>query len=194
MTRFARILALVFHPVVPGFFVALYAAIEHEGALTPRLWGVAALVTFVCVGLPLLGTYAAFRLGWIGDDLYLVRRENRRVMYPVAAAALALAAAIFTWHYPFPLATAMCWAALGVTLTLFFFNRTVKPSIHCAGLAGIATAATWVYGAPVAPLFGLVPIVAWARIRTTNHTLVETVLGTGIGGGITLLACGYLGV
>ncbi|MEQ8273775.1 MAG: hypothetical protein RMA76_16415 [Deltaproteobacteria bacterium] len=189
MRSFARVLALVFHPVVPGFFVALYAAIEHEGGLTARLWSIAALVTGVCVVLPLATTGLAFRLGWLGDDLYLVRRENRRFLYPVAAISLAVAAAIFTWVYPFPLATAMCWAALGVTLALFAFNRTVKPSIHCAGLMGVATSATWVYGLTAAPLFVLVPIVAWARVRTENHTPLETLLGSAIGGVMTALAC-----
>lgn len=192
MTRLARLVALIFHPVVPGFFVALYAAIQHEGSATPRLWAVAALVSFVCIGLPLLGAYVAFRLGWIGDDLYLVQRENRRVLYPVAAVALAMAAQIFTYVYPFALATTMSWAALGVTLTLFFFNRRMKPSIHCAGLAGIATAATWVYGGAAVALFGLVPIVAWARVRTENHTVLETLIGAAIGGGITALACALL--
>lgn len=187
--RVARVVAMVFHPVVPGFVVALATSIAHEGGLTPRLLTIAALVSAVCIGLPLLTTYAFFRLGYLGDDLYLVRRESRWFLYPVVLVCLATTAGIFTWLYPFALARAMAVAALGASAVMAMGNRWLKPSIHCAGLAGIAVATGWVHGAWGLVVAALLPLVAWARIETTNHDLAETVVGTLIGASVTFAAC-----
>lgn len=178
--RLGRALGLILHPVIPGFAVALLTSVRHEGGLTYRLIGVAALVLGLCVVLPLLPLLFLY-LTKKTDDLFAVRREVRSYLYPFAVLGLALSYAVFRWFYPFPLAATMVVAASVVTAMMATANQRLKVSIHCAGNAGVAVAAAWVYGAPGAALAFVVPVVAWARIKTKNHTPVETLVGTLLG-------------
>ncbi len=178
--RLGRALGLILHPVVPGFAVALLTSLRHEGGLTPRLIGVASLVLGLCVALPLLPLLLLY-LTKKTDDLFAVRREVRIYLYPFAVLGLALSYAVFRWLYPFPLAATMVVAAAAVTAMMAIANQRLKVSIHCAGNAGVAVAAAWVYGAWGAALALVVPAVAWARITTKNHTPMETLVGSLVG-------------
>lgn len=184
-----RLPAIVFHPVVPGFVVALATSIEHEGGLTTRLILVAAIVSAVCLGLPGVAVAVLYATGRLGRDVYLVDRKNRRYLYPVLLVSLGISAAIFTWYYPFPLARTMTIAAVIVSGTMAVANRWLKPSIHCAGNASIGVATAWVHGIWGVPFVLIVPLVAWSRVRTKNHTFVETIVGTAIGVALTAAAC-----
>ena len=188
----ARIVALLFHPVAPGFVIALLTSIEHEGGLTPRLLVTAGVVSAICLGLPSVAILALYLSGRLGDDKYLERRENRRYLFPVLLVSLVLTGAVFTWWYPFPLARAMTAAAVVVASALAIANRWLKPSIHCAGDAGIGVATAWVHGVWGAPFLVIVPLVAWSRIHTKNHTPLETLVGTALGAGLTAAACALL--
>ena len=106
--------------------------------------------------------------------------------------ALLATTTVFTWIYPFPMARAMSVAAIGVAVGLAIGNRWMKPSIHCAGIAGIAVATTWVHGPWGLIVAAMLPIVAWARIVTTNHVLGETLVGAAIGAAGTAIACATL--
>ncbi|MCK6551014.1 hypothetical protein L6R52_34570 [Myxococcota bacterium] len=186
--RVARVLGLVLHPAVPGFFVALYAAIAHEGGLTARLVGVAALVTFACVGIP-IASLAIGHLAGGTRDLFGDRRQTRGLyFYPAAGLGLFVAWCIFDRVYPFPLARVMVVAAGGVIVLLALANRRLKASIHVAGDTAIAMAATWTYGLVASPLFLIVPLVAWARVRARKHTLLEVAIGALVGLAATLVA------
>ncbi|MBK6689020.1 MAG: hypothetical protein IPG45_31420 [Deltaproteobacteria bacterium] len=183
--RVARLLGGLLQPAIPGFFVALFASQGFEGGLTPRLFGVAAIITSFSVGVPLLGLWWAHRQGWTGGDLWGDRRESRVYFYPAAALGLGLSAAGFTWLYPFPLARAMVLVAAVVLAIMAVLNRWWKVSVHSAGNAGIAAAATWMYGEKAALLFLLVPLTAWARVKSGHHSIFETALGALIGAGVT---------
>lgn len=181
----ARLLGGLLQPAIPGFFVALFASQGYEGGLTPRLFAVAALITGCSVGIPLLGLWWAARKGWTQGDRWGDRRESRVYFYPAAALGLLGSAAGFTFVYPFPLARAMVLVAALVLALLAWANRYWKVSIHAAGNAGIAAAATWMYGPKAALLFLLVPITAWARVTSGHHTRLEVALGSVIGAGVT---------
>ena len=177
----ARALGLLLHPAVPGFFVALYAAIQHEGGLTARLLGVAALVSGACILLPLFVLYLGYQLGLTGEDLWARERQHRRYFYPAALLGLAASFSIFVWIYPFPLARAMVLAAIGVTAGLAVVNGWLKASIHVAGNAAVSLAAIYAYGAPVSALLLIVPVVGWARVASGAHTPREVYAGAAIG-------------
>jgi membrane-associated phospholipid phosphatase len=189
--RFARLLGHVLNPVVPGFCVALVSSVWHEGGLTLRLIGVAVLVSALTVGLPFLVMAVAWWLGWTEGDLWAVRRESRRFLYPAVVLGLLAGLVVFRVVYPFPLAAAMTASAAVVISAMGVANRRAKVSLHCAGNAAIATATFWVYGGSALWLAGLVPIVAWARVRTGNHSVLEVLAGTIIGV-LGTLACAAL--
>lgn len=184
----ARTLNVALHPALIGFGVALYAALEKEGGLTPRLAKVAAIVSLCCLGLPLLAVLTAAKLHLTDGDRWASRKETRVYLYAGALLGLLLSFAVFSFLYPFWLAQRMTAAAVVVTVALAVVNRRLKASIHCAGDAGIAVAVGWTYGLPWGVLFGLgVPAVAWARVATRKHTVAETIAGTVVGALVTLL-------
>lgn len=184
----ARALNVALHPALIGFFVALHAALEKEGGLTPRLVRVAVIVSLCCLGLPLAAVLLAARLRLTDGDRWATRRESRVYLYAAAMVGLLLSFGVFTVYYPFWLAQRMTAAAVVVTASLALVNRWLKASIHCAGDAGIAVAVGWTYGPAWGALFALgVPMVAWARVRTEKHTIAETIAGTIVGALVTLL-------
>lgn len=193
MVRLARATGVVLHPVVVGFIVALYAAIDHEGALTTRLFGVAAIVSALCLGLPALSLGIAWCLGRTGGDLFAERRRTRIYLYPASLVGLLGSYLVFEFLYPFALARTLVAAAIATTALMAIANRWLKVSIHCAGNAGIAIGACAAFGLFATPLLATVPIVAWARVVAKNHTIAEAIAGTVIGAATTLLCVALIG-
>jgi hypothetical protein len=60
-------------------------------------------------------------------------------------------------------------------------NRWIKLSLHMASLAfaGVLLLALWMPAGIVA--LGLMPLLAWARLRMARHTLPEVIGGTALG-------------
>jgi hypothetical protein len=191
--KLAKILGRVFQPAVPGFFVALKAALDWQGGITPLLLEATLVISASAIGLPLLSLFFGHRLGVTPDDLWVDRRENRWFFYPALATGIALAAALLWDRYAYPLGFRMAIVAMIVLVPMAIANRWLKVSIHTSGNAGVATAATWVYGVAAAPLFLLVPIVGWARYTTGHHTRDEVLVGAAIGTFATALGLGLVG-
>jgi membrane-associated phospholipid phosphatase len=58
-----------------------------------------------------------------------------------------------------------------------FGNYFRKISAHGAGVAGPITAITYYFGILAFPLFLLIPLTVWARLKLKAHTLFEVVSG-----------------
>jgi hypothetical protein len=56
-----------------------------------------------------------------------------------------------------------------------------KISIHCAVASGSVCVLTLIYGLLVLPAYALVALLAWSRVKMTDHTLAQTVMGTVLG-------------
>lgn len=122
------------------------------------------------------------------SDHHVTRREDRPPV--IAGIAVSVATLLVAQHRrgaPDELRrmTRAALVALGVAGAATW---KVKVSFHTAVLAGMVA----VLAREISPrywrLLGLVPPVAWARVRISHHTPVETALGAVIGVG-----CGYLG-
>ena len=57
-------------------------------------------------------------------------------------------------------------------------NAKLKISMHAAAITGFACLLVLIYGYKFIILFLLVPLVAWARIKTRNHTFSQTIAGS----------------
>ncbi len=181
-TRLARVLAWVFHPFCVALPVGTVAAIAELGLDLGHLGGLALLTSAVTVGPALVWIVVLARLGWIGDDYLLVERRHRPYVYPAMLLGFVLDAEwVFRVVEPFPLGRAMAWAACAVAACLLAANHFTKVSLHCAGNAGILAGVALVYGAPALWLAPILPIVAWARLHTRNHTPVQVVAGSLLG-------------
>ena len=71
-------------------------------------------------------------------------------------------------------------------ISMELINNITKASVHVASISALATGLTLGYGILFAVSFLLVPLVAWARIVTHNHTKRQTAIGACVGILITL--------
>ena len=76
-----------------------------------------------------------------------------------------------------------------ITLGLLIINVVIKykASGHAAGVAGPVGALVYLFGLPATPIIALLPLVSWARVRAKGHDLMQTVVGSILSLGITIL-------
>ncbi|PIR80295.1 MAG: hypothetical protein COU25_00725 [Candidatus Levybacteria bacterium CG10_big_fil_rev_8_21_14_0_10_35_13] len=61
--------------------------------------------------------------------------------------------------------------------TAEIINQKFKLSIHVAAITGFASFLILAHGPQYLAVYFLVPLVAWARIKTKNHTLSQVIIG-----------------
>lgn len=76
-----------------------------------------------------------------------------------------------------------------ITLGLLIINVVIKykASGHAAGVAGPIGALVYLFGLPAIPVIALLPLISWARVRAKGHDLMQTVVGSVLSLGITIL-------
>lgn len=122
------------------------------------------------------------------SDHHVTRREDRPLV--IAGIAVSVATLLAAQHRrgaPDELRrmTRAALIALGVAGAA---TMRVKVSFHTAVLCGAVAVLARELSPRYWRLLTLVPPVAWARVRISHHTPLETAAGAAIG-----LACGYLG-
>ena len=110
-------------------------------------------------------------------DLYVSKKEARTPFFIMAIASYLFAIIIF-----FSTNTKIMFVlALGFTIVsiiLMVINLFWKVSTHCAGVTGPIVAVIFVFGINVLPLFLIILLVCWSRIKLENHTIPQTLVGT----------------
>jgi len=162
------------------------------GANDPSGWRSG--VTWVTlIGLPsmflLLGVFAlALRNGTITDWHVSDRRQRLSPLLVIAALVFGSLPAVLLYLLdgpPFLLAAAT--AALALIIVNLLITTFWKISQHVSGIALVATLLTLSYGAAVAAVLLLVPLVAWARVRLGAHTIMQTLAGGVTGTAVCIL-------
>lgn len=121
------------------------------------------------------------------SDLDISRRSQRPLLLGFSISLCAIYT-IFLYFLKAPqiLFIAVLFIVLGL-IVIEFINRITKISIHLVAISAFATSLSLVYGGIFYISFILIPLVAWARIVTKNHTKKQTVLGAAVGTLITLI-------
>lgn len=84
---------------------------------------------------------------------------------------------------------------LAITSTSYFSTSIIlllstlktKISIHVSGLATVGVLISYFYGLPGLIVLMLLPLLAWARVNTGEHTYLQTALGALVGFIVTAL-------
>lgn len=115
------------------------------------------------------------------SDHHVTRREDRPLVIAGIAVSVSTLMAAQTRRSAPPELRRMTRAALLTLGVAGAATLRVKVSFHTAVLAGVVA----VLAREVSPRYwlglGLVPPVAWARVRISHHTPLETALGCGLG-------------
>jgi membrane-associated phospholipid phosphatase len=171
---FARLISQVLHPVILGvvsIFIVGLLGVE------PRVGIVWALVcTFIQVVPPTLFFTWRLRQGAYTDDDVSVRSQrNELYLFGIANLTVGLIA-LWLLNAPLPF-RAMILAAIVISIIAWLINLSWKISVHASSMGSTATLAS-IYSEPLGIFFWICAVaLAWARVRTRNHTPMQVIAG-----------------
>ena len=143
---------------------------------TATAWRWAILFVIVAVFAPSLYVFWLLKRGRI-ENFHIPNRENRTRPYMVIIGSnLLIVFIMLISSAPFLL---LAFAIMGVlqSTLLFLINNHWKISGHATAISGLSTFMVASLGWSMSPILMMVPLVAWARIRTRSHSFWQTVAG-----------------
>lgn len=118
-------------------------------------------------------------------DHHLSRREQRAVPLGLAAASVLVGLAVLALAGAPRAVVALQVAVLATVLVATTVTLWWKVSFHVAVVAAAACVLTLLGGGWWALSWLAVPVVGWARLRLTAHTLAQVLVGGALGAGVT---------
>ncbi|MCB2179840.1 hypothetical protein KQH54_01815 [bacterium] len=174
-------------PVVSMLGIFLMASVLG----TANAWRWAILFVLLAVITPSLYVYWLLKKGRI-ENFHIPNRENRTRPYMVIIGTnLLIVLLMVILKAPFLL---LAFAIMGVlqSTLLFLINNHWKISGHATAITGLSTFMVASLGWSMSPVLVMVPLVAWARIRTRSHSFWQTVAGVITGASFILLTWVFL--
>ena len=164
----------------PPLLAALSAAMIGWSLNTRFAWSLVSFEIGFAILLPVLFISWLLRRGKISDfDVYLRRQRFWPYLFTVFC-SLATLGLFWVLNAP-SLLLALAAAALAQIVAMFAINFFWKISAHAAGAAGFATLLFYIVGAAAFPVFLLIPLMIWSRLRLRRHTLGQTLAGALLG-------------
>lgn len=121
------------------------------------------------------------------SDIDVSKRTQRPLLFTFSI-GLSLFYTVFLYFLKAPVILFVALFGLIFGLILMeLVNRVTKASVHVATVSAFATSLVLGFGPLYIVSFVLVPLVAWARIKTHNHTKSQTIIGASMGILITLI-------
>lgn len=175
---FARFLSFLANPITLSFPVSSLAVWQDTHSARETLeWTFLSWIFLILI--PLFIFWGAKK--GIFKDIELSKREERPVFYLfVGIIGIIYFSTLIFLHGPKTLLVILAGGAVGLFL-FFWVNTHIKASLHVFTVSVAAIVLGLIYG--VWGIFGLmlVPLTAWARIKTRHHTLPETIVGAILG-------------
>lgn len=176
----ARLLSFVFSPPLTAIASYVLPLLNSADTTLNNLkW---AMLSLSMQLLPVSMLY-----GWRlrrGDyqDADVSKRQDRNELYLLGSASLVITIALLVvLHAPAEF-VALAVGTLGIGVCFGLVNLFWKISMHAAGIASL-TAISFIYRPLLGiPMLALMVAVAWARVRTRNHTLFQVFAGAFLAG------------
>ncbi len=170
----ARVVSIVLHPFVVFAALALLAAWRVEPASLAR--------TALGIGTA-IAIVSAFiwqrRCSGHWQTVDASRRQERPLLY---ALALLVAGGYWLWMGGRGSTTSNgVLATVAMLCVAGIANRWIKLSLHLASLAFAGVALWPLWSAASLAALGALPLLAWARLRMSRHTLPEVIGGAALG-------------
>lgn len=184
MLKISQFISTVLNPITLLFPVAYLLVLRQTGNKELALfWEVISVIFILIVAIfILIGVEEK-----IFSDFDISKRKQRPLLFTFT---IGLSAIYTILLYLLKAPSILFVVSFTLILGLIVFevvNRVTKASIHVGTISAFATSVSIVYGGFFYLSLLLIPIVAWARIRTRNHTEKQTVIGGTLGVLITLV-------
>ncbi len=180
---FAQFISTTINPLVILSILPYVLVLKETGSSsTAFFWSVFSLFFILVFSVFVL---LGIEKGYF-SDLDVSKRSQRPLLFTVA---IALSVIYLTFLFFMKAPEALPIALVGLIFGLIcveFVNRITKVSLHVATIAAFTTALTLGYSPFYILSFVLVPLVAWARIKTHNHTKRQTLIGALMGIAVTV--------
>ncbi|HZR55076.1 MAG TPA: phosphatase PAP2 family protein [Streptosporangiaceae bacterium] len=148
-------------------------------------WG--ALAAVFAAAIPMVFIGHGVRNGRFADR-YVGARGPRLLVLAVILASIGMGLALLVLlGAPRQLAGYLVFMLCSVAL-LALLTTVWKVSIHCAVSAGSVVVLARAFGPALLALFALVALVGWSRVALRDHTVVQAVAGTVLGGATAAVA------
>jgi hypothetical protein len=185
MNKFiAAVISTIINPLIILAILPYILIVKSTGSLAAaNFWTIFSLIFILIFGVVV---YIGVEKGYF-SDLDVSQRKQRPALYALAT-LMCFLYIIFLYFFRAPgvLYVALIGLMVGL-IAMEFVNRFTKASVHVATVSAFATAMTVGFGYMYALFFVLIPLVAWARIKTHNHTKRQTIIGAMMGILITLI-------
>jgi hypothetical protein len=184
MNRFARAVSFLLGPtftLFPIIFISV-AKFSHDYSHALK-W---TIISYAFVLPVVLFVIAGVILGYF-SNFDVSKKEQRPLLFSFSAAVMfCYFLFIFIFNGPKILYVDLFAIVLGL-IVIIFVNKWIKASIHLATLTSAVLFIEIVYKGYTFLLLGLIPLLAWSRVKTKEHSVKETIIGTVLGIVITLL-------
>ncbi len=184
MILFAKAISFFLGPLfvllpIPFILVSKFTQ-DYSEALKWTVFSYAfilAVALFVLIGV-MLGVFSNFDVS---------NRKQRPLLFAFSAFVLfCYSSSLFLLNGPKVLFIALFAIILGL-IFIVIINKWIKASIHLATLTSVVLFIGIIYKGYYFLFLTLVPFLAWARVKTKEHTPLETVIGSILGLVITLI-------
>lgn len=182
--NFAKLISFIFNPLLVLVPVPFFTVLKSTGDVNEAyFWTVFTLIfLFIFFLFVLIGIEKN-----IFSDFDISKRRQRFFLYTFAISLSAIYVIfLYFMHAPEILFITVFGLILGL-ISIDAVNKVTKASVHVGTISAFATALFLGYGAIASPLFILIPLLAWARIVTHNHTRQQVIIGATLGAVITLV-------
>ena len=143
---------------------------------TAKAWMWAVIFILLVDAIPTLYVVWLLKRGEI-DHFHIPNREKRHKPYLVIIGSNILGVIVMVLgKAPFLL---IAFGLIGIvqSLLLFLINRYWKISGHTTAISGLTVFLVATVGWEVAYILIAIPLVVWARVRTSSHSFLQTVAG-----------------
>lgn len=175
---FAEIISLVLNPLVLLVPLPFFLVYETTNNFSDAVkWAIVSIVfIFLFFSFILLGIKKGFF-----SNLDVSKKKQRSPLFFFGIIlGLIYLAVLYFFHGPIILSIGVTAIILGLSI-LELINKFIKVSVHLATLSSLFTFLILIEGWLFVFCFILIPVLMWSRIKTKNHTLLETLVGTLLG-------------
>ncbi len=176
--------SVLFSPFLVPIATAAGVVYKHADPQNAFRW-LAIVVLFVTV-IPALSIAVMVRFSKV-SDLHLQNREER--FLPLCCTLISMIVGTFLLHR-LGAAREIVWAGVAYITNSVIFSAITpvwKISFHSSVATGCVTVLVMLVNPHFGWLFLLVPLISWARVYRKRHTLLQTVVGSVLAVGNTVI-------
>lgn len=188
--RLASIISNWIQPAAANYVILFILLIAFSGSLLAALLYYVIAATCM-ITLPTLYVIYLLRRRRV-QHVFLPVRQQRTGVYLLTVACCVLAYLLLRYFAAPPLVAGFMLATAVNTLFMTLINLSWKISGHTAGLTAPLVALSVGFGWITAPLYILVPLVAWSRVVLGAHTTGQVIAGSLLGIALTWLQLVWL--